>query len=141
MQRTIRSAGSSLNVTVAEQKYFIMAHLHPPNRVLHPFFDCCVYVHMYIVTHMHICMKTLYLCTKLAHRSSLSCVSLHSQHCQKLTQVKPTRSLESNARCCNESPITAVFGVVLTATEAARTAVAGESEEQPVFPAALTGLT
>ena len=131
----------SLMLTVVEQRRFIITHLRPPNRVLHHFFDHCVHIYMYVVIHMHICLKNLHLCTKLAHSSSLSCVSLHSQHCQKLIWVKPTCNLESNASCCNESPITAVLWVLLTDTEAAQTVVAAESEKQRALPAALTSLT
>lgn len=78
-----------------------------------------------------------YLCTKLVHSSSVSCVSI----AQKVIQVKPTCNWESNASCSTESLITAIPCVLLTGIEDAETVMVRESEKQQELPGAPTGLT
>lgn len=48
------------------------------------FWTQCIHTHAY--GHTYVCMK--YSCTKLVHSSSVSCVSLHSQHCPEVDPSK-----------------------------------------------------
>lgn len=70
---------------------------------------------VYSYTHAHSYEKATYAQNVLT--DPLSCVSLHHQCCQNVIPVKPPWNMESNASCCNDSPIAAVLWVLLALTD------------------------
>lgn len=64
------------------------------------FWTQCIHIHAY--GHTYMCMK--YLCTKLVHSSSVSCVSLHSQHCPEVDPSKTHLQLGEQCQLLHWKP-------------------------------------